>query len=124
MVLRLYRGDRQLVEAKRWVAQYRDDATGRIRDCPQDTLMDPDLESLHHQSIFNRPAILAAQQVGCFCCVRVFGPEAVTRWTDSGRTGLCPHCAVDSLLPGCSDLSVLKALCAKWFTPAGRWKAS
>lgn len=59
-------------------------------------------------SISNREAVLASSVCGCFCCCEIFLPKDFTAWTDfpdrieypdaPGRTALCPHCGVDSVL--------------------------
>lgn len=77
-----------------------------------------DLKALHKASMNNADAVRAAKSVGCFFCIRVFAPTEVTEWCDQGRTALCPHCDIDSLLPDVTDTETLKALCEEWFAAA------
>jgi hypothetical protein len=55
----------------------------------------------HYMSLFNKTAVLASKQVGCFSCATIFSPDLVKHWLDGepDQTALCPHCGVDALLP-------------------------
>lgn len=47
----------------------------------------------------NRQSIEQSQTCGCYHCLTIFSAKAVIKWTDQNRTGLCPNCEVDSILP-------------------------
>lgn len=66
----------------------------------------------------NRDAIIAADQVGCYFCIRVFTPSQITDYDDDGKTGLCPCCDTDTLLPNVTDTDTLVKCCERWFTKA------
>ena len=36
---------------------------------------------------------------GCYACGSIFEVTAITEWTDSGKTAICPTCSCDSVLP-------------------------
>lgn len=44
---------------------------------------------------------------GCFHCLRVYETIEVVDWVDDGETPLCPHCGVDSVMIGVTDLMEL-----------------
>ena len=66
-------------------------------------------------SINNRSAVLGAA-CGCYFCMRTFNGNEVRDWTDNGLTALCPHCGIDSVLPGQTDADFLRRACEHWFT--------
>ena len=68
------------------------------------------------ESIRNREQIESAETVGCFFCLETFKGSEVTEFCDNGKTGICPKCGVDSLLPNEDSIDKLSALCEKWFT--------
>ena len=51
----------------------------------------------------HRQAVESASQCGCFYCLELFPPTAITRWVDEdengvGQTALCPHCGIDAVI--------------------------
>lgn len=44
---------------------------------------------------------------GCFHCLRVYDATEVIDWIDDGETPLCPHCGVDAVMLGVTDLMEL-----------------
>ena len=71
------------------------------------------LRELHSKSTMNRHAIEASNQVGCFCCERIWDPLEfpIKNWTDTevhsrtpyagengNATALCPFCGIDSVI--------------------------
>jgi hypothetical protein len=62
-----------------------------------------DGEMNNAQYYLNRTAIEAATVCGCFCCMKIFRPSLITKWTDSGETACCPYCGLDTVLPGNDD---------------------
>ena len=77
-----------------------------------------ELERMHALSIHNRTAIDAAGTASCFFCLRASPSSSVTKWTDDGKTALCPNCAVDAVLPGEYSIEDLNALHEHYFTDA------
>ena len=57
------------------------------------------LELLHRQCANHRQAVTAAARCGCFYCERIFESSAILDWVDDGKTALCPHCGIDSVVP-------------------------
>lgn len=46
---------------------------------------------------YHREPILASRECGCFWCLAIFPPDAITKWEDPGpdcvdRSALCPQC--------------------------------
>lgn len=73
------------------------------------------IEDAPKLSMNNREALSKSDMCGCYFCLRTFKGTDITAWTDSGRTGLCSHCDVDSLLPGITDHNKLVAANKRWF---------
>jgi NAD-dependent SIR2 family protein deacetylase len=44
---------------------------------------------------------------GCFHCLLVYEATEVVDWIDDGETPLCPHCGVDAVMLGVTDLGEL-----------------
>jgi hypothetical protein len=44
---------------------------------------------------------------GCFHCLQVYEATEVIDWIDDGETPLCPHCGVDAVMLGVTDLMEL-----------------
>jgi NAD-dependent SIR2 family protein deacetylase len=44
---------------------------------------------------------------GCFHCLHVYEATEVIDWIDDGETPVCPHCGVDAVMPGVTDLGEL-----------------
>ena len=64
----------------------------------------PDPVEEHKASAFHREAVLAAEQVGCFTCVKIYSPSEIDDWVDSdesgvGQTAMCARCGIDSVIP-------------------------
>ena len=47
---------------------------------------------------------------GCFHCLHIYEATEVIDWIDDGETPLCPHCGVDAVMLGVTDLSELLAM--------------
>jgi hypothetical protein len=60
----------------------------------------PGIWEVMRLTMHNRRDVNASTKVGCVYCLRVYGPEEITQWTDSEATAICPHCSVDAVLPG------------------------
>ena len=59
----------------------------------------------------NRPAVERSAAAGCFHCCRLFEVAEIKNYTDNGRTCLCPHCGVDSVVgcPGIDEETLRRA---------------
>ena len=81
------------------------------------THADPD--SLHHLHTLcsdNRALIADQGEVCCFHCLVFFDPETIHATVDDGRTVLCPHCGIDSVIPSTGvDVQTLKAMNEMYF---------
>jgi hypothetical protein len=69
-----------------------------------------DLEGIHRHSSGHRDSVERSVQCGCFYCLATFPPSEIADWIDPdpadpdrneepGKTALCPHCGIDSVLP-------------------------
>ena len=61
----------------------------------------PDYISAHAHSFMNRNEIMQSQKCGCFRCLNIFAPDAVSEWIDDltdESTALCPYCFTDSVI--------------------------
>jgi hypothetical protein len=84
---------------------------------------DPPHVAAHRHSIRHRREILASETCGCFYCLAVFAPGKVVGWTDEtegvGRTALCPHCGIDSVIGSASGYPVTREFLSQmhghWF---------
>jgi NAD-dependent SIR2 family protein deacetylase len=47
---------------------------------------------------------------GCFHCLHIYEAIEVIDWIDDGETPLCPHCGVDAVMFGVTDLGELVAM--------------
>lgn len=78
-----------------------------------------ELEKWHELTMYNKEAIKASALVGCFYCGKFSGSVNVVRWIDRGKTGMCPECGIDSLLPESSipalSIWLLRAMYDRWF---------
>lgn len=77
-------------------------------------MTESELRKLHEASTLNRHAIESSDQVGCFCCERIWDPLEfpIKEWTDDSpfssrmpdagkhgnATALCPFCGIDSII--------------------------
>ena len=82
------------------------------------------LESAHQHSIFNEKDILQSHVCSCFYCLKSFSPIEIVEWVDEdnpkGKTPLCPHCGIDSVIGDKSgfpigDQNFLKEMNAFYF---------
>ena len=81
-----------------------------------------DLVEAHSHASDHREMILASTLVGCFYCLSVFPPKAITSWVDGGRTASCPHCGIDAVLGDKIGVAMkrpfLEKMQARWFAGA------
>ncbi len=77
-----------------------------------------DLEAAHRHSSNHREEVLASETCGCFYCLAIYPPSALTETTDEGRTFLC-SCGVDALIGSASGYPItpefLEAMQKRWF---------
>lgn len=49
----------------------------------------------------NKDSLSFVTECSCYSCLRTFPVSEIVEWIDKGgTTAVCPHCHVDSLLPG------------------------
>ena len=65
-------------------------------------------------AMHNRSQIKAAEQCGCYSCLQVCSSKDIVGWTDDSKTGLCPHCGIDCLLPSITKIEELKQIKKMW----------
>ena len=56
------------------------------------------LIKLHKRATYNKKDIENTDICGCFYCKNIFYTGDITEWTDNGKTAICPHCGVDSVI--------------------------
>lgn len=63
-------------------------------------VLGPVLRSEWERSRHNKDDIQESQLAGCFHCLKLVVPTAITEWVDeAGTTAICPACGIDSLIP-------------------------
>lgn len=74
---------------------------------------------VHKASIYHRKQIEKSKICGCFSCEKMFPPEQIVDWVDPsdpvesdglGRTALCPHCQIDSVIGDASGFEITPQL--------------
>jgi len=76
------------------------------------------LKTFHKASIYNKGDIEISEQCGCFYCEKTFPAKDVVKYIDKGRTGVCPLCDIDAVLPDATVTvtpELLSAMYWKWF---------
>ncbi len=67
----------------------------------------------------NRAAVEKSETCGCYFCGSIFPGSAVTEYTDTGTTALCPNCKVDAVLASDREFTVGEEVLKKshdfWF---------
>jgi hypothetical protein len=72
---------------------------------------------LSRKSNHNKIELSKTEKCGCYFCIRVFDNSEIEEWVDADSdTALCPHCGIDSIVPGLTDVEVLTELCEASFT--------
>lgn len=61
-------------------------------------------------SIDNKACLTKADTCGCFYCQKIFNPEEIKKWTDNGKTAICPHCGVDSIIAETNEIKITPEL--------------
>lgn len=80
------------------------------------------LKAAHRHSIHHQDEIRRSIECGCFHCLAVFRPAAITDWADEAPpTALCPKCGIDSVIGDASghpvhDPAFLQAMHDLWFS--------
>jgi hypothetical protein len=80
------------------------------------------LDAAHQHSSRHRDEVESSTACGCFYCLETFKPAEIEEWLAEGSgTGLCPRCAVDSVLGSASgypvtDPEFLGAMHERWFS--------
>jgi hypothetical protein len=74
---------------------------------------------MENKSFNNWDAIHEAEYGSCYYCLKVSPSNEIKEWSDErdgGKTALCPHCRIDSLLPGQFDKQTLQDLNKMYFS--------
>ena len=68
-------------------------------------MTEQEIKKVREHSIYNFTEVVASTVCGCFYCLRKFPPSDIVDWADKGkkikkpgRTALCPHCGIDSVI--------------------------
>lgn len=74
------------------------------------------LEYLHKLSWKSRSLIEVAGVGSCFDCFSYVDYNKINQWTDNQQTAICPHCSIDSIIPGYIHVDTLTEMHDKYFT--------
>jgi hypothetical protein len=81
-------------------------------------LSEAELKDLHKKCSHNKEALSSGEEAGCFYCQRTCRLSDIKKWVDlTSDTAICPHCSIDSVLPGVTDLGILSQMYLRWFKP-------
>ena len=83
--------------------------------------LSPDTIVRAHRFCFdNRTQLERSVICGCFHCKNIFSTSEITDWIDGGRTALCPHCGIDSVIGETTgtpmNVEFMRAMHDYWFT--------
>ena len=64
--------------------------------------MEFDVIAAHKFSSNYKPELENDKLCGCFYCMKIYSPAEIAAWINDryGKTAVCPHCGIDSVLPG------------------------
>jgi hypothetical protein len=54
-------------------------------------------------------------RAGCFYCLKTFDVSDIKEYTDKGKTAICPHCHIDSVVGDCGGELPPKEVFKKWY---------
>lgn len=82
--------------------------------------MEIDVIAAHKYSSGHRKQLLNDKVCGCFYCLAIFNPNAITdRIEDEGGTAICPYCGIDSVIGESSEYPItvefLRSMKDYWF---------
>lgn len=82
--------------------------------------MKNDVIAAHKYSSGHRKQLLNDKVCGCFYCLAIFKPNAITDWIEDERgTAICPYCGIDSVIGESSEYPItvefLKRMKDYWF---------
>lgn len=77
--------------------------------------MNDDLDNAHF--LFRRHQFVAHDEASCLWCRQVFPCADIVAWIDGDTTPLCPHCAMDFVMPGRLTPEALERIRARAFEP-------
>jgi len=78
-------------------------------------MTDKEAEELHDEAYLNAAEIAKNSSASCFYCLEPYYVDNINKWTDDGRTALCPHCNNDTVLPGMQSRDILNEMREHWF---------
>jgi hypothetical protein len=85
----------------------------------------PQSIAAHRYSRAHRRELEASIRCGCFHCLAIFAPDAISEWIDEpvegGETAICPRCGVDAVIGSASvnfTPELLEAMRREWFAKA------
>jgi PHP family Zn ribbon phosphoesterase len=55
------------------------------------------------------------EEAGCYYCLKVFHVDEILEYIDNSTTALCPHCGIDSVVPGVTNKFFLEKAHDYWF---------
>ena len=82
------------------------------------TYTDDELQAIHRLSIRNHDLLSKSGECACFSCLARYQIDEIDLWIDEepGKTAFCPHCGIDSIVPGDAvDDDLLKAMQKHYF---------
>lgn len=86
-------------------------------DSPTPTPLEPHIAA-HRHSSNHRAELDSSTSCGCFHCLAIYPPAAITRWIGA-QTAMCPRCGIDSVIGDRSGYPItvdfLTAMQRHWF---------
>ena len=67
-----------------------------------------EVEMFSELSFNNRGNLSVSGMASCYQCLRVVKVSDISEYVDNGKTALCPHCDIDSLVAGVIDAALLR----------------
>ena len=68
------------------------------------------MKKIHQYCTKNKNALIANDKCGCLFCCDIFASTEIIEWIDKGKTALCPHCGIDSVIPESNQYELNKEL--------------
>ncbi|MES0489135.1 MAG: cytoplasmic protein [Leptospirales bacterium] len=66
----------------------------------EETSIRPAYVEAYQYTLSNKKLLSTDSLCGCYHCLKVFNPSAITQWISDAvdGTAVCPHCGIDSVL--------------------------
>lgn len=75
-----------------------------------------DIIANYFSLITNNKTKLLEENSCCYCLRNNITKDSIKEWTDWQQTAICPHCSIDSIIPGVIDKAVLAKVSEYYFS--------